>query len=253
MTAEHDTTAERRPPAGAATYLDLVVEVLARLREEALPAIRAAADLVAGSLARGRPVHVFGAGHSHLLAEEAYYRAGGLVDVRPLLFEGLMLHAGAPLSTSLERLPGLAEALLLDHRVEPGDVLVIASNSGANTVTVEMARLARERGVAVVAITSVRHATSALARRSSGPRLHELADVVIDNGAVPGDAAVSVPGVPHPMGPTSTVTGAAIVNAVAVETARLLVDRGVTPQVFVSANLAGGDDANETWVGKVRP
>src|SRR5690606_27351997 len=108
-------------------------------------------------------------------------------------------------------------------------------------------------GVSVVAVTSVRHATSALARRAGeGPRLHELADVVIDNGSAPGDAAVTVTGVPHPMGPTSTVTGAAIVNAVAVETARLLVARGITPRVFVSANLAGGDDANESWVGRVR-
>ncbi len=246
-------TTDQARPDGAATYLDVVADLLARLRDEALPAIVAAAELVADALSRDRPVHVFGAGHSHLLAEEAYYRAGGLVDVRPLLFEGLMLHTSAPLSTSLERLPGLAEALLLDHGIEPGDVLVIASNSGANTVAVEMARLAGEGGAAVVAVTSLRHATSALARRSGeGPRLHELADVVIDNGSVPGDAAVRLPGVPHPMGPTSTVAGAAIINAIAVETARLLVARGISPRVFVSANLAGGDDANESWIGRVR-
>ncbi|HEY8198789.1 MAG TPA: sugar isomerase domain-containing protein, partial [Candidatus Limnocylindrales bacterium] len=125
-------------------YLDVVGRLVERLITEEWPNIRAAAELVADALARGRFVHVFGTGHSHMLAEELFYRAGGLVRVSPILFEGLMLHASAPLSTSLERLPGLADALLRDHPVDAGDVLIIASNSGGNAVTSEMAQRVRE-------------------------------------------------------------------------------------------------------------
>ena len=225
-------------------YLDLVQRLMERLDGEEWPNIRAAAELVADALEHGHQVHAFGTGHSHMLAEELFYRAGGLEAVRPILFEGLMLHASAPLGTSLERLPGLAEALLADHPVASGDVLIIASNSGGNAVTSEMAQGARQAGARVIAVTSILHATSPRARAGGGPRLHELADVVIDNGGRVGDAAIDIEGLDAPVAPTSTVVGAAILNAVVAEAVQLLVDRGIVPEVYASANTAGGDAAN---------
>jgi uncharacterized phosphosugar-binding protein len=225
-------------------YLDVVGRLVERLITEEWPNIRAAAELVADALARGRFVHVFGTGHSHMLAEELFYRAGGLVRVSPILFEGLMLHASAPLSTSLERLPGLADALLRDHPVDAGDVLIIASNSGGNAVTSEMAQRVREAGARVIAVTSIQYATSAGARPTDHPRLHSLADVVIDNGGRVGDAAVDIDGFDRPVAPTSTVVGAAILNAMVAEAVGLLVDRGIPPEVYASSNTAGGDEAN---------
>ena len=112
-------------------YLDRARELVARLATDEWPAIDAAAALVADSIAAGGTLHAFGTGHSHLMAEELFYRAGGLVRVRPLLFEGVMLHAGAELSTRLERLRGLAAALFEEQRMTPGDVLTSASSSVA--------------------------------------------------------------------------------------------------------------------------
>jgi uncharacterized phosphosugar-binding protein len=123
-----------------------------------------------------------------------------------------MLHASAPLSTALERLPGLAAAIVGDQPLAAGDVLVIASNSGSNAVITEMARLARERGLRTIAITSLEHATSEARRATSQPRLHELVDLSIDNGGVVGDAAVEIEGISARVAPTSTVVGAAIAN-----------------------------------------
>jgi uncharacterized phosphosugar-binding protein len=180
-----------------------------------------------------------------MLAEEFYYRAGGLVRVDPILFEGLMLHASAPLSTTLERLQGLASALLDDHPMASGDVLVIASNSGSNAVITEMARLARERGVRSIAITSLEHATSDAVREQAQERLHDLVDVAIDNGGAVGDASIKVDGLVTRVAPTSTVTGAAIVNALVAETVERLVVRGIVPQVFSSSNVIGGDAVNQ--------
>ena len=115
-------------------YLVEAGRLVDRLLVDEWPRIRAGAELMADTLARGGVIHAFGTGHSHMLAEELFYRAGGLVRVEPILFEGLMLHAGARLSTALERLPGLGEAILDEHPMAEGDVLVVASNSGGNVV-----------------------------------------------------------------------------------------------------------------------
>ena len=245
-TASGDSAAavDSEPSAGR-RYLRTAAGLVGDLEEREWPDIQAAATLVAEALLAGASIHAFGSGHSHMLAEEVFYRAGGLVRVRPILFEGLMLHASAPLSTALERLPGLATAILDDHVVSAGDVLLIASNSGSNPVVTEMARQARERGVRTIAITSLAHATSEETRQPREPRLHELADVTIDNGGIIGDAAIAVDGLPTRVAPTSTVVGAAILNAIVAEAVERMARQGLIAEVFTSSNVAGGDARNE--------
>jgi uncharacterized phosphosugar-binding protein len=229
-------------------YLAVAERLVARLAHEEWPRIDAAAALLTESLAADGVLHAFGSGHSHMFAEELFYRAGGLVRVRPILVEGLMLHASAPMSTAMERLSGLAAVIHADHPMAPGDVLLIASNSGGNAVSRELAQLAREGGVRTIGITSLRHATSDAVRGRGGPRLHELVDVAIDNGGEVGDAAIAVDGLASRVGPTSTVVGAAIVNALVAEVVERLVARGVVPEVFASSNVAGGDAVNQRYL-----
>ena len=232
-------------------YLATVERLIKRLSAEEWPKISAAAHRVADTLQVGGTIHVFGTGHSHMLAEELFYRAGGLVRVSPILFEGLMLHASAPLSTSLERLPGLAKALLLDHPIKKGDVLIAASNSGSNAVTSELVSQVHDAGVPIIAITSLQHATSTRARANDLPRLHELADIVIDNGGIVGDAAVDINRFSKRVAPTSTVIGTAILNAIVAEAVELLIDRGISADVYSSSNTLGGDAENLHYVEKV--
>jgi uncharacterized phosphosugar-binding protein len=232
-------------------YLSHVAALIERASTQEWDAIAEAARLVADALRAGRGIHSFGTGHSHMLAEEMYYRAGGLVDVRPILFEGLMLHADARLSTQLERLRGLAAVILDGHGVEAGDVLFVFSNSGRNPVTVEIAEAATTRGVAVVAVTSRRHSESA-APRGGDSRLFEVADVVIDNGGAPGDAAIRVDGFDQAVAPTSTAVGAAIVNAIVAEAVALTVDAGDAPRVFASSNIDEGDAINAVLLERRR-
>jgi len=240
----------------AEKYLQVAAAVLEKVHREQLPQIQAAAELIADAIAAGGMLHAFGTGHSHMLAEEIFYRAGGLCCANAMLDPGLDLMAGALRSTALERLPGYAAAVFADYRIEPGDVMIIASNSGRNAVPVEMAMLAREKGVKVVAITSLAHSRSLPSRHASGKRLFELADVVIDNCGVPGDAAVEIPGLDERVGPTSTVAGAAIVNALVAEVCARLWARGVRPPLIVSANLDGSDARNrelmETYGSRLR-
>ena len=224
-------------------YLAEVARLTQRVADEEWENISAAARAVATALVAGRGIHAFGSGHSHLLAEEMYYRAGGLVDVRPILFEGLMLHADAALSTNLERLTGLAAILLDGHDVAAGDVLLVFSNSGRNPVTVELATEAKSRGLTVIAVTSRRHSAST-APRGGDQRLLDVADIVIDNGGAPGDAAVQIPGIERAVAPTSTAVGASIVNAIVAEAVALAVSEGVVPRVYASSNIDEGDAIN---------
>jgi len=235
-------------PSAGLRYLATTQDLIARLVDQEWANIAAGADLVSDTLEGGGTIHAFGSGHSHILAEELFYRAGGLVRVRPILFEGLMLHASARLSTSLERMPGLAAALLDDHPIGSGDLLIVASNSGRSKVASELAVAARRGGASVIALTSLRHATSPEARASDGPRLHEVADVVIDNGGSVGDAAVEIEGFDRRVAPTSTVVGSAILNAMIAEAVERLVARGVVPDVYTSSNVEGGDAANAPYL-----
>jgi uncharacterized phosphosugar-binding protein len=250
--SNHIHRLEDTPPMSPGNaYLDNVVRLIRTVQEQELPKVRQAAELMARSIADGGLVHVFGSGHSHMIAEEMFYRAGGLANVNPILVSSLMLHGGAALSTQLERLAGIGRAVLDDQDVRAGDVLVLASNSGGNAVCRELAQVARERGVTVVALTSIAHATAARTG-ADDVRLHDLADVVLDNHGRAGDASVDVDGVDQPVGATSTVVGAAIVTALIAETAAELRRLGVAPEVFTSSNTRGGDDANAALIRRHR-
>lgn len=220
----------------AAAYLSRATEVIRSVTDTQVEAITAAGVAVAGALRAGHRLWTFGTGHSHMLAEELYSRAGGLDGVRAVLEPSLMLHEGAAKSSALERLPGLAATLLSVHDVAAGDVVLVASNSGRNAVPVEFAQECRSRGATVVAVTSMSHSRSVASRAPSGSRLFEVADIVIDNCGVPGDAILDIPGSPEAVGPTSTATGALIVQAIVCEAVQQLVASGHAPPVLRSFN-----------------
>lgn len=238
---------------GAERYLRNAATVLDRIVTKELGPIRAAAELCAGAITGGGLIHALGTGHSHLLAEELFYRAGGLAAVDPILDERLMLHVSACESTRLERSAAIGDAVLASLTLVAGDVLIVASNSGGNAVCDVVAAGARRAGVAVIAVVSRAHAAASPHEPgNASATLLDVADIVIDNHGAVGDASVVVPGVAHAVGPTSTVSGAAIVNAVAVETAGILAARGATVDVLVSSNVAGGDEHNAAVLAPFR-
>ncbi len=210
------------------------------------------ADVIADSLAAGGVLHIFGTGHGHLLAEELFYRAGGLAPVNAILAPGLMLHDSAQASTLLERTPGYATLVLEQYDLRAGEVLIIASNSGRNVAPVEAALAARQRGLTVVALTSLQHSQAVTSRHDSGLRLFEVADIVIDNCGIEGDAAIEIQGMPGRVGATSTIAGAAILQALAGEIITRLLERGRRPPVLRSANVDGGDELNNEVLASYR-
>lgn len=232
-------------------YLREASGLLDRIRETQSNAIARAVRVMADALGGGGTIYAFGTGHSHMLAEELFYRAGGLVKVHPVLDAPLMLHEGASRSSMVERVEGYA-ATLFHGAVAPGpgDAFLVFSNSGRNAVPVEAAMEAKRRGAATICVTSLAHSMSATPRNGAGKRLCEVCNVVVDNCGVPGDAAIGIGR--FTVGPTSTVVGAAIIEALVCGVVEALVADGREPEVFRSANVDGGDEANEEYIRRYR-
>ncbi|YCK38518.1 sugar isomerase domain-containing protein [Actinomadura sp. ATCC 39365] len=224
---------------------------LDRLTAEQLPAIRRAGSLVAATVRAGGVLHAYGTGHSEAVALEVAGRAGGLIPTNRLtLRDPVVLGSADPgeFDPLAERDPRTAHQVLALHTVEDSDAFVIASNSGGNGSTVEMARLVKERGLPLVAITSLAHSTAITSRHPSGERLFELADIVIDNLAPYGDAVL-----PTEHGPVcgiSSITSALIVQLMVAEAIGRLQADGTVPPVYLSANIPGSDAHNDALVAR---
>ncbi|MBO4972012.1 MAG: SIS domain-containing protein [Clostridia bacterium] len=236
-------------------YLKKLSALIDEVAEKEEKNIDAAIKACFESLKNGKMLYTFGTGHSHLLAEEIFYRAGGLVRVYPILDEGLMLHAGAAKSTTLERLEGYAEVLAEHYALEEGSTLLIFSNSGRNAVTVEMVLEAKKRGLTVIAITNMTHTSASASRHSSGKKLCDVADIVIDNHGCYGDASMEIGELR--VSPTSTSVGAAILQAIVCGVVKTASEEGVDIEVFSSSNIDGGDAINQAHINnftkKIRP
>jgi len=234
-------------------YFEQAIAALRAVMETQREPMARAAEMLADAIAGDRGIFSFGASHSFILTEEMVYRTGGLMLINPIYPHGMNLSVRPmTLTSKLERVLGLGATLLDGSPAKAGDVLLIASTSGRNAVVIDMALAAREKGLRVIGITALAYTRDVGSRHPSGKKLVDLCDLFIDNGAPYGDAAVEVPGFPQKVGPLSTVTGCAVVNALVAATVELLVERGVTPPVFISANVDGGDEFNARLLAENR-
>lgn len=233
-------------------YIDNIKNIICRIENENASSIEASAEIFAAALRNGRKIFLFGTGHSHMLSEELFYRAGGLLNIQPILIEELMLHVDAHGSTLYERKEGLAEEIYNEYKITSDDVIVIISNSGRNGVVVDMALLCKERGLTVIALTNITHSSAGASRHGSGKRLFDIADIVLDNCGCVGDACVEIDGMEGNICATSTVTGALILNSVVAQAVDICVSKGFCPEHFCSANVDGGDEINDKLVEKYK-
>jgi uncharacterized phosphosugar-binding protein len=233
-------------------YFDKITAELQRVRETQSEAIRKAASMIADSIAAGGLLHVVGTSHSQLLAQEIFYRAGCLVPTNAIIEPTLGLRKASENCYCYERQEAYGKVILDSYQIEPGDVLLVISTSGRNEVPVEVALQAQKRGLKVIALVSLPYCAGVEARHSSGKKLPDIADVVLDNGAVLGEAAIELEGIPYKVGATSGVIGAAILQALVVQVAETLAGRGVEPPIWVSINLPGGTEINAKYLERYK-
>jgi len=235
----------------ASVYFETAMERLALLHETQLPMIRAAAEVCSESIRKGGLVFLFGSGHSRFLCDEMAPRQGCFVGFVPLAHTALSTYAdvvgpnGLRPTLFLEKVEGYAEQILEGYQFGAHDVLIVISTSGIRPVVVEMAQNAKRRGLAVIAILSVEHCGQASPAHSSGKKLVDEADILIDNCCPTGDCIVELEGLSWRTGPVSTVTGAAIINMLRCETAELLLEKGYQPTMLPSHQFTGNQNAED--------
>lgn len=241
------TETPRAPRVDSSACATAIQEAVGRFIETQASAISAASGLVVDAMARDGILQVFGTGHSQAIVMEIVDRAGGLVAASALSLRDLSANgpevAAAALHPTAERDPTFAAKVLDAGPVHPEDIFVIASNSGINGVVVEMARLVKQRGHRLVAITSLEHSRAERSRHPSRLRLHEIADVTIDNCAPVGDGLLPLPS-GGSICAVSTITGAIAAQMLVTEVIRGLLELGREPEIYVSANTEGSDDRN---------
>lgn len=238
-------------------YVEKYFSEVGKVLDEALATQKekmeaAAAKLVETVAASGR-IFFFGCTHAGILAQEAFYRTGGLVVVNPIFPPGLTCDVvPITLTSQMERIDDYGAKAADAAGISKGDMVFIHSVSGRNAVPVDMAIRAREVGAYVVAITSIQYSEASSPRAKCGKRLFEVADIVIDNCGTFGDALVQVGDFPQKVAPSSTVVGAAIVNAIVAESVYLFMEKGIEPPVFMSANIDGGDAYNAKTMARYK-
>jgi uncharacterized phosphosugar-binding protein len=240
-----------RPGDGLDRYFSALQSLQNKVITSQRETLLAIAARMAECVQRDDRILLFGTGHSHMLAEEGHYRAGGLANVVPMLQSALMLHEGSILSGRLERTPGLARPVFERYQPQAGELLFVFSNSGVNVAPVEMALLAKEHGSISVAVCSLAYARAA-PLSSAGRRLFEVTDYVIDNGGEQGDSLIALDDTLWRVGPSSTVINALLWNALVTEAAFILQTRGAPIPVYKSSNLPDGAQHNAALLQKWR-
>lgn len=233
-------------------YASHIISAIESIRTNQKEKILQAARIVSSVLAADGLIYVFGCGHSHILSEETFYRAGGLACVAPIFYPPLMLHEGAAESSLLEKQPGLAAEVLKNCRLTGKDMLFCLSTSGINAVPVELAEAVRSQRIPTVAICSSAYFDQP-ARSVSGKHLYEVADLWIDNEAPHGDACLLPRGAAIKTTPLSTITGAFILNSILVEGTQLALVEGVDVPIYLSGNIPGGAERNKALIDRFQP
>lgn len=226
-------------------YYEAVIRNLEAVFKTQSTNLSASADMIFEALQNGGRFLVTGTGHSHMFAEEFYTRAGGFAQVTPILPGEFMLHEHPLKSTEVERIEAYAGVIMRLYKISAKDVLTIASNSGRNGLTVELAKLAGEAGAKVIAFTNPTRPAGEASRHSSGKYLYQYADIVIDSCTEPADAAVLIPGLELQMGATSTIIGGYVAQCISILLAEKFQENNLIPPVFKSSNIEEGDEWNE--------
>lgn len=233
-------------------YGDKILEVIRIAEEKNKDVIRQLAEKFAENIENDKIIHTFGTGHSHMLGIEMFARAGGLGNVDAMLDPDTLTAYGAQRSGAMEKVSGVSDVVYDSYNIQPGDIMLITSNSGRNSMPIEMAMRCQKEGVYVIAMTNLEQSKNTTSRHPSGKRLFECADCVIDTCVPSGDAAMEIG--PIKTGPASSIVTMYLINTIVTEAIKIVVSHGKRPYVFQSQNVDGFDNnaIYEHFKGRVK-
>jgi len=222
-------------------YLDRIKLLIDKLTTEQQTQLTEASKLVAEVIKNDGIVHTLGTGHSQMIGMELFRRPSNIANVNAIMDDFVLLSGGARRSAEIEKVPGLAAILWEKYHFDKTDIIIVISNSGRNALPLEIAMLAKEKGLTIIAITSLEQSKKYKSRHSSGKKLYDIADLVIDNCAPSGDGVIQIDDLL--IGPASSVLGMLIVNIISTEAVKINLKEGIKPPVFQSQNIDETDNA----------
>ena len=222
-------------------YMNQISLILEQTYEKNKDNIKIVAEKMADTIMKDNLVHIFGTGHSSLLATEMYSRAGGLGNINPMLDPNTLMDFGGERSCMMERTSGISPVLYDYYQVKPEDMMIVISNSGRNAMPIEMAQKAKESGNYTVVLTSLEVSKGMSSRHSSGKKLYEFGDVVLDNCGKYGDCCLKIGN--YDTGAISTITGSFILHTIETEATKIMVEKGFKPYMFQSQNIDAYDNS----------
>ena len=248
---------EQERPVASRRYFTAINQLLERVMTTQMENIEAAAQICARTIINDGLVFLWAGGHSRMSVEEMFPRIGSFPGFYPMVELALTFYTnvvgndGLAQSFFIERQEGYADVILSNYEFGPHDAMICFSSTGINGVVIDMALRVKEMGLPVIAVTSVAHADATQSRHSSGKKLKEIADVVIDNGSPPGDAVIEIEGLRYPVAPTSTIGAVSVVNALKARTAELMVEQGVEPVVLTSPHFVEREEEAKEQLQRV--
>ncbi|WP_075980447.1 SIS domain-containing protein [Bacillus massilinigeriensis] len=234
------------------SFIQKIQQLISLIQIKEKENIKKAAQKISDCIQQDGVIHVFGCGHSHMLGEELFYRAGGLVPINPILVEELMLHKGAFNSSKLEQTNDYAKEFMNEVQIKQGDIVIVTSTSGRNPVPIDVALLSKKKGAFVIAITSPKYAENQTSRHVNGQFLFQTADLTIDNHIEVGDVLLKSETEGMAFGSGSSIIGMTILNGIIVEAIDLMLQNHFSPPIFKSSNTDGAGEHNQKLVEKYK-
>ena len=233
-------------------YQEKSLEQLNRIVSVQEDLIKQSARWLADCIVNDHIIHTFGTGHSHMIGLELFVRAGGLANVNAMLDTMVLTSEGSRRSAEIERISGLSKIIFDQHKVAENDIMIIISNSGRNAMPVEMAMIAKEKGIKSIAITSLEQSKKYPSRHPSGKKLYEIADLVLDNCVPPGDGLLEIGG--NLTGAASTLSGIFLINLIATEAMKIASAEGAKLPIFHSQNIDGfsNEELYEKYTSRIK-
>lgn len=229
-------------------YFSKAIALLQELEKTQGDKLAEAAQVVAQATCNDGLIYIFGCGHSHILAEECFYRAGGLANVFGIFEPSLMLHVSASKSSILEKKDGIAEGVLKNYKITKNDVVIVISTSGINGVPIEMALMAKNFTKAIITISSYNYSKEKV-RSKHNVRLSDIGAINIDNLVPKGDGCIKLAKEGSAC-PLSTISGTAILNSIIEGAIRIMETNNFEPPIFNSGNIIGSEQHNSKLLNK---
>ncbi|QHE53929.1 sugar isomerase domain-containing protein [Pontibacillus sp. HMF3514] len=234
------------------SYLSTVSKMLQELETSTQNDVEEVSDQMVKVISDGGIIHLFGCGHSNLIAQDAFYRAGGLAPVRAINLEPFMLHKGAEQASENERKSNMLEDSFQHEDIRETDALIVISTSGRNPVPIDAALYGKEKGAFIVGLLSKEYKNNQASKHPSGYRLEDVVDHTLETNVPVGDAVMSHDNIDESFSPVSSVIATALLQEVFSKTIIKLKEKGIDPPILKSGNVDSSDSTNKTLLNQYR-